>query len=222
MNVISLEEWRDACEKRDVPFIPIEYVGEAPKMEIAEALWEGKKFESIKKLFENINWAEEPGYMMRWDCCATMDLKQAMAHGRIEEARSTRIALDDPRFFDILLEYPGEVIKVWKRPWIEAEMCEGYPVEFRAFVYDGEVKGVCSYYPQRPLPKERYQGDAKMVWLLTAEEFRDLESGHYTLDWMRTAEGKLTVIEGGPPHTPTGGAHPCCFPEGKIKMTATY
>lgn len=33
----------------------------------------------------------------------------------------------------------------------------------------------------------------------------------FTADWLLTADHQLVLIEAGTPHTPKGGAHPCCF-----------
>src|SRR5207342_1126241 len=33
----------------------------------------------------------------------------------------------------------------------------------------------------------------------------------FSCDWLLIQDGQVVFLEAGPPHTPTGGAHPCCF-----------
>ena len=38
----------------------------------------------------------------------------------------------------------------------------------------------------------------------------------WTADFVMTADRQILLLEGGPPHLPTFGAHPCCFQPGQI------
>ncbi|WP_163450886.1 hypothetical protein, partial [Escherichia coli] len=44
----------------------------------------------------------------------------------------------------------------------------------------------------------------------------DLTRNQFTADFVRLADGSISFLEGGPPHTPKFGAHPCCFVAGEI------
>jgi hypothetical protein len=82
-------------------------------------------------------------------------------------------------------------------------------------LFDGQIQGVSSYYPPRPLPNTpEIQKFCQDAWALSARFLPHVSA--FTVDWMLTATGIL-VLEGGPPHHTThalGGAHPCCFAPG--------
>jgi hypothetical protein len=48
------------------------------------------------------------------------------------------------------------------------------------------------------------------------DERYPLDSISCTLDFMETEEKGMALLEGGPPHTPIGGAHPCGFVGGSF------
>ena len=106
------------------------------------------------------------------------------------------------------------------------------PVESRAFVRDGGVLGISSYYPQRPLPEfpahiQAVREQTEMLINAVRTPFQwhvepslrglDKDGVHFTADFIATAEGMI-FLEGGPPHEL--GAHPCCFREGRISGVA--
>ena len=108
----------------------------------------------LEEAFGKIAAAAEDAHMMRWDCCSSSELKSAMARGRPGwKPQFNSLILDDPRFFDIVMEYPRETVAVWKRPWVDPLVYADFPVEYRAFVRDGQLIGISNYYPQRPLPE---------------------------------------------------------------------
>jgi len=110
--------------------------------------------------------------MLRWDCCASGDIKSVMHHGGPDAQENLnkawmqtkdpvnpavpawRSALtpDDPRFFDIAYEYPGREIAVLKRPWVTPRTEGSHPAEYRVFVHNDEIVGVANYYIQRDMP----------------------------------------------------------------------
>ena len=129
--------------------------------------------------------------------------------------------IDDPRFADILYDY-GErngasSLPVWRRPWITAQIEEGYPVEFRVFARDGGILGLSSYYPQRPLPLTSLIMRSCERILQYSERLIE-QVANFSADWLVRPDGEILFLEGGPPHHE--GAHPCCFPVGKIQGLA--
>lgn len=164
------------------------------------------------------------------------DVKLHLSKGRPEwRPEFMELHVDDFRAFDIIAEHPSPELSAWGRPWVEIETLDGYPIEYRAFVIDGEIVGVSNYYPQRALTltAER-QIDINSVYELTrklvtaqtlpincpqAHEL-DLTRNQFTADFVRLANGSISFLEGGPPHTPRFGAHPCCFVAGEIEGVA--
>lgn len=227
-RTVSLGDWLEVCREADVPHVSATEVASAPVSDLmhfdADPLPE-----SLSELWAKIQAAKQTGYMMRWDCCASLDVKSRLANGKWQwHERVADVTFDDPRFFDLLFEYPGDTMRVWKRPWVQAEIVDGYPVEYRAFVQDGEIIGISSYYPQRPLSKTWYVGNDVDYWLpvfvsrlLKCLPERDSEGlNGCSMDFMRLQNGNLVFLEGGPPHLPDWGAHPCCFKPGEIEGVA--
>ena len=173
---------------------------------------------------------------MRLDCCSGGEIKYRMAIGEpacLPEFQE--IVVGDVRAYDIIFDYPRESVPVWQRPWVRPMMELGYPVEYRAFVRDGELRGISSYYPQRPLSKypehldevreatERLTAHARppFLWhtttMLDGTEL-DLAGVHFTADFLVSEYGEVLFLEGGPPCEL--GAHPCCFRPGEIEGIA--
>ena len=94
----------------------------------------------------------------RWNFCAPIELKHAMATHARPNLQSPLHSIDDPRFFDIAYQNYMcglDDLSVCVRPWVEAAQLASYPVEFRCFVdASHETVTVTSYYPQRPLPED--------------------------------------------------------------------
>lgn len=182
--------------------------------------------------------------MLRWSCCATMEVKYRLGKGRPEwhEDLINLFMIDDPRAFDLIYEFPKPMVAAYARPWMGLLIHKGYPVEFRVFVEHDEIIGISSYYPQRPLPLEysplrvyRYLeeiiGYSSSLILaqkkpINCPELKRaaphilLNKNSWTADFAVDEDEDVWFLEGGPPHTPTFGAHPCCFPVGEIEGIA--
>ena len=93
--------------------------------------------------------------MLRWDICASSEVKYYLSDGETAWRPEYRqLKFDDPRFFELThRDWSRLTMPVWRRPWMKTVVQDGYPVEFRAFVCNGTLQGISSYYPQRPLPK---------------------------------------------------------------------
>ena len=183
--------------------------------------------------------------MLRLDCCAPEFLKHELGSGRSDwNPLFTALAIQDLRVFEGLGNYPRAQVPIWSRPWVKALQCDGYPVEYRAYVRDGALLGISSYYPQRPLDlmpahilavqvgttkliralqgREIVQPDLDVPTLaILAHQSGELEDPlglHFTADWLVTQDDRVLFLEGGPPHE--RGAHMCCFKPGQIEGVA--
>ena len=237
----SLRDWLQVCRNAGVPHIPAEQIG---TISLSDYLRFDQPGEHQDRLLANVNQAQaamKPRHMVRFDCCAPFETKCRLSQGSHEwHPDLARIILDDPRLYDIMWEQPREDVPLWQRPWIEATLLEGYPVEYRVFVTNGEVNGVSNYYPQRPLPinlKTLQQAQTAIdltnrliehiptpflwnesnFWPSFKEAF-DTNKIHFTADFMVDASGEVLFLEGGPPHEM--GAHPCCFTPGMTSGVA--
>lgn len=145
----------------------------------------------IRRTLETIQEAMRPGTMMRWDYCAGSDLKLQMGLSgdcRIEEARSS-LQIDDPRLLEILLTWPRAKLPIVRRPWIKIERNGGWPREYRAYVTDGKLDRISSYYPQRPLG--RHESELEKVRDLTE---RLINNARAPFQWMHGAERVAEMI----------------------------
>lgn len=181
--------------------------------------------------------------MLRWSCCSCMDVKYYLGDGKPEWNPEfvTNFHIGDIRAFDIVMDFPKPRIAAFARPWWPLMIHESYPVEFRAFVENNKIVGISSYYPQRQLPfTERVMGYLSEVrnhtealileqWKpLNCPELKksaphlDIAKNSWTADFAVSdlGQGQVLFLEGGPAHTPTFGAHPCCFPVGEIEGIA--
>lgn len=227
-NAISLIAWLPRVEAAGVPVIPAEVVFSLPQKvwlnfdqpdESHGPVWQG--------LTEAVSHTPE-SHMLRWDFCASLSLKGAMGRAQHPADVMRELSADDPRAFDILYEYPGDFVPVLRRPWVQAQYSQGYPLEFRAFVKDDEVIGIASYYPQRPLASSaeidgyvdsvfaysrsvvaHLRQAGEYPWLMGFE--RQFKEGtvNATLDFLVSTKGEVLFIEAGPPFG--AGAHPCAF-----------
>ena len=239
----ALTDWLELCEGL-IPHVPAEQIATLERDDVLKFDQAGPHQGRLAAAWVSIGnaaqAAEKAGdVMLRFDPCASVDLKVHMdraATGEWSEAAVT-LTLADPRALEIFEESPLPDIPVWRRPWISAEIVDGYPVEYRAFVMNGQVQGVSSYYPQRPLPDApRHLDQAGVVttrtntlidalsertflWPLryrirrpaALRDEREIEDPGiaFTADFIVRDDGAVLFLEGGPPAG--RGAHPCCF-----------
>ena len=236
---VSLEDWLELCQSAGIPHVPATRIATIGREDCLRFDSPGEHQDRLHAAMKQVEDALHPGHMLRFDCCAPIETKSRLARGLHEwHPNMNAFMLDDPRLFDILCEYPKEEVPIWTRPWQDAEIVSGYPVEYRAFVLDGQVAGISSYYPQRPLPRFQQHLDdvleltlrlidhipTPFLWIEAFSlpafgEKHDLNGVHFTADFI-AARGthEILFLEGGPPHEL--GGHPCCFLKGEIDGVA--
>ena len=232
------------AEQAGIAHVPATLVTTVRTLDLLEYDTKGPHQERLRKAWEKMEACRKPDTMLRWDCCASADLKHLMAHARLpkDPVADLQTLTIDARVYEIASEYPRDELPVWQRPWIRSQMriVNRYPVEYRAFVRAGIVAGISSYYPQRPLRRNDAEIEAvqkasatlsehqkgPLAWPMPIHEHPEAPketddlSGrngiHFTADFVITKSGDALLLEGGPPHF--AGAHPCCFdgrlPEG--------
>ena len=223
---VSLGDWLSACERAGAPYVGARKIAEIAREDYLRFDENEESARRLADAMKKIRSQTAENMMTRLDCCADIDIKLHLSDGKPGwRAEFGEIAPGDPRAFDIVLEYPRPVVPVWQRPWIQANLIENYPEEYRVFVFDGRIAGISSYYPQRPLPRidrsiemvtsvaERLIEviETPMLWHLRPA--LQSESGaDYTCDFIIDRAGRALFLEGGPSHL--AGAHPCCFEYG--------
>ncbi len=233
---LSLGDWLELCREAGIAFVPAELVTTPLRDDCLGFDQQGEHQERLTAAWKEMDAAQLDRHMMRMDCASSLEIKMWLGNGEHGfRPEFGKIMLDDPRLYDILSEYPREEVPVWRRPWMEAAVHEGYPVEYRAFVRDGKLQGISSYYPQRPLPEfplhleeVRRMTEALIahvrppfLWHNTmALDGTELDLGgiHFTADFITLEDGQVLFLEGGPPHEL--GAHMCCFQPGGIEGVA--
>ena len=167
---IALEDWMEAAKRAGVPHVPARLVGEFEAQDLRQHEIHGPHQDRLDKAFAKLNRHRLPGTMVRWDCCAPAWLKAELSDGCWPEARDPRFSTlpVDARVLEAMETYPRIRMPAWERPWLGAETVrtDGYPAEYRAFIEEGEVVGISSYYPQRDLRRSESEIDA--VWRLSA------------------------------------------------------
>ncbi len=239
-NTVSLAEWLDVCEDAGVSYVPAEEVAEISVATLIDFDSGDPRIEAdLTTFFDTVYDAQRANHIMRWDHCASTCLKGRMSAGwhRWHREIDRWFTIDDPRAYDLLSDYGKPTMVVHRRPWIDAWIIDSYPVEYRVFVADDRVIGVSNYYPQRALPDDTLiKLDIQEVWerterlinqiprpMTNQRQNRETQDPHHvyaSVDWLRTNDGRLLFLEGGPPHTANWGAHPCCFPPCEIKGVA--
>ena len=170
---LSLRDWLRVCRECEVPFVPATHVADLETNDVKSFETKGPHQTRIEQAFKKINRAQSEGYMLRWDHCSEARIKVGMADKEFEwREEYGDITLGDIRAFDLLFDYPYFVNPIWQRPWVQVEIIEGFPVEYRVFVENGELKGISNYYLQRPLPENKahiaeitYYTDVLIHWL---------------------------------------------------------
>ena len=237
----SLENWLQLCRKADVPFLPAQQVAVIHRSDYFRWDTPGEHHQRLIAAHRQVVESNLPNHMIRFDCCAPIETKIRLSIGQPDWHPDMAILVfDDPRLADIMAEHPREAVPIWRRPWLDAEIIDQYPVEYRTYVKDGAITGISNYYPQRPLePNEEHIRQVREItqrlidaatppflWnngMLRAsfDANNDQQGIHLTADYILPKnDDALLFLEGGPPHEL--GAHPCCFPAGRITGIAMH
>lgn len=227
----SIGVWLEIAREARVPFVEATEVYRIPR----ETLLNFEQmppedevyFEGLAKVVRD----RPHGQMLRWDGCAPISLKSAMASAISDDDLHKSMGMltpDDPRAFEIIHSQPTEMVGVWQRPWVKARSHGSHPVEYRVFVEGGSVTGVANYYIQRGLPKDdqvlievevaksharELIAAAKRIGRLPWMPDQGPEWAEHevnaTLDFLVDDEGRVVFLEAGPAFGL--GAHPCAF-----------
>lgn len=233
---VSLTDWLKLCQEASVPHVGAELLTTMNRKDwllFDTASKDGDDHqERLRAALAEMEGKIKPAHMLRFDFCAPIGTKFRLSEGQADFHPDMAVPiLDDPRAYDILFEFPREAVPVYQRPWLRAALHEGYPVEYRVFVRDGQVQGISNYYPQRPLPHDQDHMDTvteyterlirkvrtPFLWNerpYASSFFEEHDRGgiHFTADYIVSESGSILLLEGGPPNEL--GAHPCCFPDG--------
>ena len=168
---IALEDWIAAAERGRVPHVPARLVAEFEVGDLKHHETTGPHQKRLDTAFARMTGTRRPGTMARWDCCAPAWLKAELSDGNWPEPSDPRFATlpVDARVLDALEDYPRMRMPAWERPWLgkRTVRADGYPAEYRAFIEEGKVVGISSYYPQRDL--RRCQDEIDAVRTLSAQ-----------------------------------------------------
>jgi hypothetical protein len=227
----ALSDWVRLCEATEIPCVPISAVGPAIPLADLEAFSE-KPEEPMPSVAAAMKWVDEcnaRGEMWRFEQCATEMTKSVMGLIRPDNYLTvTRVNVPfgvDERVFHILWDSRVDSTRTVSRPWVNPLFDKGFPVEVRVYVPEGASKAsemaACSYYPQRaldakfsPVIEEACRLTEALIArrrALASPEGVPMLPTSFSCDWILRADGVLFFLEGSPPFTKKGGAHPCCF-----------
>ncbi|MBD3175765.1 MAG: hypothetical protein GF320_11330 [Armatimonadia bacterium] len=237
---MRLSRWLDVWECHGVAgedYIPAVEIGRVRAQGLVDALdGKGAGLGQLWDAYQAYRAAvpDTVQWVPRWDVCAPEGVKYLMSSAASEGQWDPQMldwTIDDSRLIDILFDEmpPGGEdwwIPLYARPWHRAAVVDGYPVEFRVYLLDGVVRGVSSYYPQRPLGDE-WLPWAYACWYVAGQfgsEFPnctlDFIVPHERADDPPSPENPPLWLESGPHHGEARGAHPCCFMPGKTNGVA--
>lgn len=223
---VSLYQWMERISKTNIAFVPAAFSEPWDYNDWYKAI-DGEDLTNTT-LEAALTWVQEQhtaNYLermvARWDSGSGSHIKSDCANGARYNVSWRDIVLDDPRMetqpFGITQLDENGCTRFVYRPYIAPFVIDGYPVEYRVYFDSEKLLGISSYYPQRPIEFNF----AHMDYLTYAAEelFKtdEFPSG-CSMDFLApaTKPDELLFLEGGPGHHETGGAHPCCFPPGKI------
>ncbi len=238
---VSLGDWLKLCLEAGVPAVPATKIASMTRKDYLRWDTEGPHRERLGETYMRVRQARQRDQMVRFDCCAGLDLKQRMAEGVTEwEPDFGDFSYDDPRLLDIVSALPYDEIALWQRPWIKPYAIAGYPVEYRVFVRGGQIVAISNYYPQRPIPHldvhlavvANYTRsliktvETPFIWpgneLFYINQAGEKPLGlfgiHFSADYIVGADNAILFLEGGPPHE--FGAASCCFKPNEVKGIA--
>jgi hypothetical protein len=219
--VESVSDWVLICKEAGIPAVGCT---KGPTIRVEELEIFGSNHQATPATDAMAVWINQQyqqGNMWRWECCASEQLKMlaGLCREDITRQQLPKVLFQvDERLFHILWDQQATEIGIVARPWVLPEMFDGFPVEFRVF-HTRAGDAACNYYPQRALSPEFIPKMEEAVNLTKklANFQVSKESGlpqvpaEFSCDWLLSAQGDLLFLEAGPPHTPRGGAHPCCF-----------
>lgn len=234
----SLFGWLTWALFANVPAVPGTWINSMPRKTLIAMGQPTAHDLTLWNCLEQTRAKVPANYMVRFDPCAGMALKNAVAHGLPFGEHAQQLDLDDPRTRDTLADYPLSEIALWMRPWIEPLDCDGYPVEFRVFVADGKVLGASNRHPQRDLPDtpairgyattatrhtERLIATMHRLggcpwWESYTAAQLPVGAVSATLDFLIDRRGNCLFLGGG--RAFGAGGHPCCFARerGRIRI----
>lgn len=222
----SLTRWMDAALAAGVPVVPAEVVGTVRIDDVLQFDTPEKEgVEQAMATLDAVNAMVDQNSMLRWDCCAGYGVKASLSEGDSPSLLDKQLTPEDPRAFDLLYDFPADEIALVKRPWVDAQSIDGFPVEFRVFVEDGQPVAVANYYLQRDLPETAALRQAAGQAVAYTQAILDAlkqegvvpampqqpnpQRVAATLDFLVTPENAVLFLEAGPGHF--FGAHPCAF-----------
>lgn len=251
---VSLATWAEQAAASGIPTVPAEVVCRIP-VDAIMCFEEQRPEDQVHwDALREVRIGMKADEMLRMDCCASSDMKSMMQDGGEKAAYEYLMEPDEAnpavptwrtlphlacmRIFDLVADYPGDVVPVVKRPWIEARREETHPVEYRVFVENGEVKGVANYYVQRNLELtdevkaevgqaiantrqllDHMQAEGGLPFNVQANKDKngfDPEKASCTIDFLVDRDGQVLFLEAGPPFGM--GAHPCAFMQNKVEV----
>ena len=164
---IALTDWLAGAQKAGIPHVPGTTVATFEREDLRNHEYHGPHQARLDKAFAEAAPHGNDSTMMRWDCCASGNLKMALSDGKSAIPASVRNGLPvDARLLSILENYPRTTLGAIVRPWVtDGLSSKGYPVEYRAYVTNGSLTGISSYYPQRPL--RRMESELEAVQRMT-------------------------------------------------------
>jgi hypothetical protein len=237
----DLGDWMALCDRAGVAAVPAIKVAEGESFALLKSVDQpgGAEATDFWREVEQAKATFGPGWMMRWSCCSCIEVKHRLGVGKPEWHQDLLdlFFVADMRAYDLIFEHPLERIAAWARPWVQFDILDGFPIEYRVFVENNEIVGISNYYLQRPLPDTaQTQEDLRRVRdatqrLIAAQTkpincpqagepiHRGIENW-FSADFARLPSGAILFLEGGPAHFARGGAHPCCFPMGNVHGVA--
>ena len=221
-NLVSLGAWLELVEKAKLPHVPATKIASIPIDELFDGLDNPDTAPRFKAFMDAQIDAEDHETIFRWDCCAPGSIKSHMDRGKVDWIPEFARPLhpeDCPRAGDLIYEFPGPLMSVWQRPWMEAALWFGWPVEYRVYVQDSKIIGVSNYYIQRPLPdgpttrqhmhqcRDMTEQLIELVPLPIrihggAPDDYPTDEISFTADFMVLKSGEVVWLEGGPPFGP--------------------
>lgn len=206
---VSLTDWLGVATDADVLHVPGHVVATFESEHLRLCNHAGPHRAAMAHAIRRVNAERRFGGMLRWEACADLRIKCALADGVRpgrtvrETARATAGEADlqmDLRLSQVLEEWPRSTMHVLSRPWVEARIADHWPVEYRVFVEDGRIEGISSYYPQRPLRRDDRELEAvrraavQLTAGLTAMRRR---AGPRHRGWLWTTTGSASLTTAG-------------------------